>query len=184
MAADLFETYAVTAVAAMLLGHLLFPKTLMATEFPLVLGAVSIIASMIAIFFVRLGKSEYIMGALYKGMFGAAILAAIAFYYITNKLMTGLGEISAMSIYYSTLVGLVLTVVIVIITEYYTGKYGPVKGIADHPPPDTAPISLPALPSACSPPQPRFWPSASPFLCHIIWQGFTALPWLPCPCCL
>jgi len=131
MAADLFETYAVTAVAAMLLGHLLFPKIQMATEFPLVLGAVSIIASMIAIFFVRLGKSEYIMGALYKGMFGAAILAAIAFYYITNKMMTGLGDISAMSIYYSTLVGLVLTVVIVIITEYYTGIYGPVKGIAD-----------------------------------------------------
>jgi len=131
MAADLFETYAVTAVAAMLLGHLLYPEVPMATEFPLVLGAVSIIASMIAIFFVRLGKSEYIMGALYKGMFGAAILAAIAFFYVTNKMMTGLGEISAMSIYYSTLVGLVLTVVIVIITEYYTGKYGPVKGIAE-----------------------------------------------------
>ena len=131
MAADLFETYAVTAVAAMLLGHLLFPKIPMATEFPLVLGAVSIIASMIAIFFVRLGKSEYIMGALYKGMFGAAILAAGAFYYITRKMMPGLGDISSMSIYYSTLVGLVLTVVIVIITEYYTGIYGPVKGIAD-----------------------------------------------------
>jgi K(+)-stimulated pyrophosphate-energized sodium pump len=70
MAADLFETYAVTAVAAMLIGHLLFPKIPMATEFPLVLGAISIIASMIAVFFVRLGSSEYIMGALYKGMFG------------------------------------------------------------------------------------------------------------------
>ena len=81
MAADLFETYAVTAVAAMLIGHLLFPKIPIATEFPLVLGAISIIASIIAIFFVKLGKSEYIMGALYKGMFGAAILAAIAFYY-------------------------------------------------------------------------------------------------------
>lgn len=131
MAADLFETYAVTAVAAMLLGTLLFPKIAIATEFPLVLGAISIVASMIAIFFVRLGKSEYIMGALYKGMFGAAIIAAIAFYYVTNSMMTGLGDISAMSIYYSTLVGLVLTVVIVIITEYYTGIYGPVKAIAD-----------------------------------------------------
>ena len=75
MAADLFETYAVTAVAAMLIGHLLFPKVPMATEFPLILGAISIIASMIAVFFVRLGGSEYIMGALYKGMFGSAIMA-------------------------------------------------------------------------------------------------------------
>jgi K(+)-stimulated pyrophosphate-energized sodium pump len=132
MAADLFETYAITAVAAMLLGSLLFPEIAIATEFPLVLGAVSIIASMIAVFFVRLGsKSEYIMGALYKGMFGAAIIAGIVFYYVTNKMMGGLGDISAMSIYYSTLVGLVLTVVIVIITEFYTGIYGPVKGIAD-----------------------------------------------------
>jgi K(+)-stimulated pyrophosphate-energized sodium pump len=71
------------------------------------------------------------MGALYKGMFGAAIIAGIVFYYVTNKMMGGLGDISAMSIYYSTLVGLVLTVVIVIITEFYTGIYGPVKGIAD-----------------------------------------------------
>ena len=131
MAADLFETYAVTAVAAMLIGHLMFPKVPMATEFPLVLGAVSIIASMIAVFFVRLGKSEYIMGALYKGMFGSAILAAVAFYYVCNKMMVGLGDITPMAIFYSALVGLVLTVVIVIITEFYTGIYSPVKGVAD-----------------------------------------------------
>ncbi|MBW1841690.1 MAG: sodium-translocating pyrophosphatase, partial [Deltaproteobacteria bacterium] len=131
MAADLFETYAVTAVAAMLIGHQLFPKNPMVVEFPLVLGAISIIASMIAVFFVRLGKGGYIMGALYKGMFGAAIIAGVAFYYATMKLMGGVGDISAMNIYYCTLIGLVLTVVIVIITEYYTGIYGPVKGIAD-----------------------------------------------------
>jgi K(+)-stimulated pyrophosphate-energized sodium pump len=131
MAADLFETYAVTAVAAMLIGHLLFPKIPIATEFPLVLGAISIIASIIAIFFVKLGKSEYIMGALYKGMFGAAILAAIAFYYACTKMFVGVAEVSAMSIYYCTLIGLILTVVIVIITEYYTGVYGPVKAIAE-----------------------------------------------------
>jgi K(+)-stimulated pyrophosphate-energized sodium pump len=130
MAADLFETYAVTAVAAMLIGHLLFPKSQIVVEFPLVLGAISIIASAIAVFFVRLGKSQYIMGALYKGMFGAAILAAVAFYYACNKFMGGLGTISAMKIYYCTLIGLILTVVIVIITEFYTGIYGPVKGIA------------------------------------------------------
>ncbi|OQX13921.1 MAG: sodium-translocating pyrophosphatase [Desulfobacteraceae bacterium IS3] len=132
MAADLFETYAVTAVAAMLLGNLLFPKVAMATEFPLVLGAISIIASMIAIFFVRLGaKDDYIMGALYKGMFGSAIIAALVFYVACKKLMVGIPNITPMEIYYSTLVGLILTVVIVIVTEYYTGKYGPVKGIAD-----------------------------------------------------
>ncbi|MDM8525025.1 sodium-translocating pyrophosphatase [Desulfococcaceae bacterium HSG8] len=132
MAADLFETYAVTAVAAMLLGNLLFPNAVMATEFPLVLGAISIIASIIAIFFVKLGgKSDYIMGALYKGMFGAAIIAAMAFLVACKKLMGGIEGIDPMAIYYSTLVGLVLTVVIVIITEYYTGIYGPVKAIAD-----------------------------------------------------
>ncbi len=131
MAADLFETYAVTAVAAMLIGSLLFPKSPMAVEFPLILGAISIIASIIAIFFVRLGKSEYIMGALYKGMFGSAIMAAVAFYYATNYFMGDLGDLSAMNVYYCTLVGLVLTVVIVIITEYYTGIYAPVKSIAD-----------------------------------------------------
>lgn len=131
MAADLFETYAVTAVAAMLIGHLLFPKVPMATEFPLILGAISIIASMIAVFFVRLGSGGYIMGALYKGMFGAAILAAVAFYYACAKFMGGLGDITSMNIFYCTLIGLVLTVVIVIITEYYTGIYGPVKSIAE-----------------------------------------------------
>jgi K(+)-stimulated pyrophosphate-energized sodium pump len=131
MAADLFETYAVTAVAAMLIGNLLFPEILMATEFPMVLGAISIIASIIAVFFVRLGKNEYVMGALYKGMFGAAIIAAIAFYYACTHYMAELGTISAMNIYYSTLIGLILTVVIVIITEFYTGKYAPVRAIAD-----------------------------------------------------
>ena len=131
MAADLFETYCVTAVAAMLLGHLLFPKFELATQFPLVLGAISIIASAIAVFFVRLGKGDYIMGALYKGMFGAAILAGIAFFFATNTIMANMPEFSAMRLYYSTLVGLVLTVAIVIITEYYTGKYAPVKSVAN-----------------------------------------------------
>jgi len=102
MAADLFETYAVTAVAAMLLGNLLFPDISIATEFPLVLGAVSIIASIIAVFFVRLGSSEYIMGALYKGMFGAAIIAAVAFFFVCKNMMSSIPGISAMSIYYST----------------------------------------------------------------------------------
>jgi len=135
MAADLFETYGVTAVAAMLLGALLFKGTAtqsVAINFPLVLGAVSIIASIIAIFFVRLREgSDYIMGALYKGMFGAAIISAVAFYFVAKKMLTGVEGLDAMNIYYCSLIGIILTVVIVIITEYYTGKYGPVKGIAE-----------------------------------------------------
>jgi K(+)-stimulated pyrophosphate-energized sodium pump len=130
MAADLFETYAVTAVAAMLLGNLLFPEVAIATEFPLVLGAISIVASMIAVAFVRLGKSQYIMGALYKGMFGSAILAAIGFFFACQSLIVGL-PISNLNLFVATLVGLVLTVLIVIITEYYTGIRKPVKAIAN-----------------------------------------------------
>jgi K(+)-stimulated pyrophosphate-energized sodium pump len=130
MAADLFETYAVTAVAAMLLGNLLFPEVAIATEFPLVLGAISIVASMIAVAFVRLGKSPYIMGALYKGMFGSAILAAIGFFFACQNLIVGL-PISSLNLFFATLVGLVLTVVIVIITEYYTGIRKPVKAVAN-----------------------------------------------------
>ncbi len=136
MAADLFETYAVTAVAAMLLAHLLFPEAKVGAEvyhnavtFPLVLGAISIITSIIASYFVRLGAGGYIMGALYKGMFGAAIMAGIVFYFATVKMMGGLG-IPVMNLYFATLIGLVLTVGIVIVTEYYTGVRGPVKGIA------------------------------------------------------
>jgi K(+)-stimulated pyrophosphate-energized sodium pump len=130
MAADLFETYAVTAVAAMLLGNLLFPEVAIATEFPLVLGAISIVASIIAVYFVRLGKNQYIMGALYKGMFGSAILAAIGFFFACQKLLVGL-PVSSLNLFFAALVGLVLTVVIVIITEYYTGIRKPVKAVAN-----------------------------------------------------
>jgi len=136
MAADLFETYAVTAVAAMLLAHLLFPESKVGAEvyhnavtFPLVLGAISIIASMIASYFVKLGSGDYIMGALYKGMFGSAIIAGAAFYPVTLKMVGGL-DAPVMNLYLCTLIGLVLTVGIVIVTEYYTGVRGPVKGIA------------------------------------------------------
>jgi len=131
MAADLFETYAITAVAAMLLGNLLYPAITIATDFPLVLGAISIVASMVAVFFVKLGKNEYIMGALYKGMFGAAILAGIAFLVACTSAFAGVAEISGINIYFASLIGLILTVVIVMITEYYTGIRKPVKLIAE-----------------------------------------------------
>ncbi|MDY6904911.1 MAG: sodium-translocating pyrophosphatase [Thermodesulfobacteriota bacterium] len=137
MAADLFETYGVTAVAAMLLGALVFKGSegqAVAIEFPLVLGAASIIASVIAAFFVKLREgSDYIMGALYKGMFGAAGISAVAFYFVTKKMLGGLdvAGLDVMSIYWCSLVGIVLTIAIVIITEYYTGIYKPVKDVAD-----------------------------------------------------
>jgi len=131
MAADLFETYAITAVAAMLLGNLLYPAIAIATDFPLILGAISIVASMVAVFFVKLGKNEYIMGALYKGMFGAAILAGIAFLVACTSAFAGVAEISGIRIYFASLIGLILTVVIVMITEYYTGIRKPVKLIAE-----------------------------------------------------
>jgi len=96
----------------------------------LVLGAVSIVASIVGTFFVKTSDGGKVMGALYKGMIVAAILAVIAFYFITNKMMAGSGN--AMGIYYSSLIGLALTAALVVITEYYTStEYGPVKTIAN-----------------------------------------------------
>ena len=131
MAADLFETYAVTIIATMLLGGLVAATYgSEAIVYPLVLGAVSIVASIVGTFFVKTSDGGKVMGALYKGMIVAAILAVIAFYFITNKMMAGSGN--AMGIYYSSLIGLALTAALVVITEYYTStEYGPVKTIAN-----------------------------------------------------
>jgi len=133
MAADLFETYVVTAVAAMILGNLLFPGVAAALLMPLGLGAVSIIASILATFFVKLGKKENIMAALYKGLAAAAVLAAIGFYPVIKYLAGGLAGFGfgAASLYFSTLVGILVTAGMVLITEYYTSKkYKPVRSIA------------------------------------------------------
>jgi K(+)-stimulated pyrophosphate-energized sodium pump len=101
-----------------------------AVVYPLVLGAVSIVASIIGTFFVKTSQGGKIMGALYRGMIVAGVLAAIAFYFITNMMMGGSG--AAMSIYYSALIGLALTAAMVVITEYYTGTdFKPVKTIAE-----------------------------------------------------
>ncbi|MBT8111154.1 MAG: sodium-translocating pyrophosphatase [Gammaproteobacteria bacterium] len=131
MAADLFETYAVTIIATMLLGGLVAVNYgAQAVVYPLVLGAVSIVASIIGTFFVHTSEGGKIMGALYKGMIVAGLLAAIAFYFITNIMMADSG--AAMSIYYSALIGLALTAAMVVITEYYTGTdFKPVKTIAE-----------------------------------------------------
>lgn len=133
MAADLFETYSVTAVATMLLGHLFFAKFENAILFPLVIGAASIITSIIGSWFVKLGKnSKNIMGTLYRGLIVAGVLAAVAFYFITDWMMKGNGTYSTLNIYLASIVGLVVTAIMVIVTEYFTSqKYAPVKSIAD-----------------------------------------------------
>jgi K(+)-stimulated pyrophosphate-energized sodium pump len=135
MAADLFETYAVTAIATMLLAHEMF-KTQLVTHpnillYPLVLGGASILTSIIGAFCVKLGKSQNIMGALYKGLIVAGGLAGVLFYFITNEMLGGIDGINTMSFFLAAMVGLVVTGLIVVITEYYTSTaYGPVKYIA------------------------------------------------------
>lgn len=131
MAADLFETYAVTVIATMLLGGLMIAQAgTHAVLYPLVLGGVSIIASIIGTFFVKVKAGGSIMGALYKGVIVSAVLAAIAFYPITTQLMAD-SSYGALNLYWCALIGLVLTGVIVWITEYYTGtQFKPVQHVA------------------------------------------------------
>ncbi len=133
MAADLFETYAVTLVATMILGTTImknFGTT--AVLYPLVLGGASIIASIIGTFFVSIKEGGKIMNALYRGTIVAAVISAIAFYFITDMMMAGNGHYSTMQLFGSALVGLVLTVAMIVITEYYTAtEFSPVRHIAE-----------------------------------------------------
>jgi len=132
MAADLFETYAVTSVATMLLGSLLFKNFNGAILYPLTIGGIAIICSIVGTWFVKLGKKNNIMGALYKGLIASGILAAIAFYPITKLLMSGNGSnYSVMDLFICAITGLFVTGALVVITEYFTStKYSPVKSIA------------------------------------------------------
>ncbi|MCY4363716.1 MAG: sodium-translocating pyrophosphatase [Gammaproteobacteria bacterium] len=131
MAADLFETYAVTVIATMLLGSLVVPGSENAILYPLALGGASIVASVIGCFFVRSGEGGTIMGALYKGLIVAGVLAAALFYPVTNNMMAAIPGMTAGALYGCALIGLALTAAMVWITEYYTGTdYAPVKHIA------------------------------------------------------
>ncbi len=133
MAADLFETYAVTAVAAIVLGYLTFANKEAAVLYPIMIGGASIIASIIGTFFIKLGKKnkrKNIMKALYKGLFVSAGLAVVAIFFVTKHYAPML-ELSTKSLFGSALVGIVLTILMFWITEYYTStKYKPVQQIA------------------------------------------------------
>jgi K(+)-stimulated pyrophosphate-energized sodium pump len=137
MAADLFETYAVTIIATMLLGSLVFVKSsaetlALAVTYPLVLGGISIICSVIGTFFVKYKEGGKIMTALYKATAVSATLSAIGFYVITNSMMADNGMFSTGALFGAALIGLVLTVAMIVITEYYTAtEYSPVRHIAE-----------------------------------------------------
>jgi len=133
MAADIFETYAVTAIAAMILASLTYGAASPLVLFPLVLGAVGIITSIIGIFLIRLDEKKNIMGALYKGLIGSGVLSAIALYPVTKWALQGTAMTSdqIMNIFYAELVGLVVTGALVAITDYYTSlKFSPVQKLA------------------------------------------------------
>ncbi|HLA04119.1 MAG TPA: sodium-translocating pyrophosphatase, partial [Patescibacteria group bacterium] len=133
MAADLFETYAITMIAAMLLAKLLFGvNSLNAILYPLALGAVAIFATLIAVFFVKLPKNKNIMGALYMGLLVAAALSILGFYPVTAFMMNTNGLYDPFRIYLASVVGIIVTIFMVLITEYYTStKYKPVQNIAE-----------------------------------------------------
>jgi len=127
MAADLFETYAVTLTAAMLLGASLFSSAA-EIRFPLVLGGLAIFASIIGSFFVRLGKKGGIMKALYKGLIASLIVSAILFFAAAKFYFAA----NYLNIFLASLIGLAVTALMVVITDYYTSKkYRPVKSIAE-----------------------------------------------------
>ncbi|HEX2681763.1 MAG TPA: sodium-translocating pyrophosphatase, partial [Candidatus Dormibacteraeota bacterium] len=135
MAADLFETYAVTMIAAMLLGSLLFKNQLGWVIYPLLLGAVSVVGSIVGTFFVRVFNPNWIMGALYAGLLVAVVIAIVGFFFVTqymksNGFLAGFDH-DPFNLFYCALVGVVVTVLIVAITEFFTETaYWPVHLIA------------------------------------------------------
>ncbi|MBU4315179.1 sodium/proton-translocating pyrophosphatase, partial [Patescibacteria group bacterium] len=131
MAADLYETYAVSTMAAMLLGLLTFGNIEEVITFPLAVGAVAIIATIIGTYFIKLGKNNGIMAALYKGLVVTGVLCAAAFYPLTQWILGGIEGVNAINVFWSLIVGLVVTTLMVVITEYYTSTaYSPVRNVA------------------------------------------------------
>lgn len=131
MAADLYETYAVTAIAAMILGSLVFKNFAGAVSLPLVIGAIAIVATIVGTWFVKLGRNNNIMGALYKGLIAAGVMSLLALYPVTKYMMAGAGTYSVLRIYLAIVIGMVVTAALVILTDYYTStKFSPVKKIA------------------------------------------------------
>jgi K(+)-stimulated pyrophosphate-energized sodium pump len=136
MAADLFETYAVTIIATMLLGGLMITGSPEAVIYPLVLGGFAIVASIVGTFFVKAREGGKIMNALYRGLIVSGVLAAVAFYPITTMMMgegVMIGDtlVTSMNLYLASLIGLALTAAMVWITEYYTAtEFSPVRHIA------------------------------------------------------
>ncbi len=131
MAADLFETYAVTTVAAMVLGFTLFKGAPEPLVYPLLLGGITIFATILGIWFVKVSEGGSIMGALYKGLFWAGGVAAVAFYPATAWLMDGIGNVSGAAYFGCAVIGLAVTLALVFITDYYTSKsFSPVQQIA------------------------------------------------------
>ena len=144
MAADLFETYAVTIVGTMVLGMILFAEIdqQMLMMFPLLIASVCIVSSLIGTFYVKLGESQNIMGALYKGLIITAILSAILIFaiihfyigttYVMNDNTIFVNSFNGMSLFYCALIGLAVTFLLVVITEFYTStEYGPVRSVAN-----------------------------------------------------
>lgn len=130
MAADLFETYVVTLVAAMALGSLLFPDVPQALYYPLLLAGVALLASLVATGFMRVGKSGAIMRGLYKGLVASAILSGIGFWWMTRNFTLDIG-IKESYLFWTTLIGIGVTAAMVVITEFYTSKYfSPVQNLA------------------------------------------------------
>ena len=131
MAADLFETYVVSAVAVMLLGSLILPGFVGALIYPLALGAAALLASVIATFFVRGGTEDSIMKVLYRGLIISVLLSVAVFYPITRWIMEGNGQFEIINLFYCALVGMGVTAGMFVITDYYTSKkYNPVQSIA------------------------------------------------------
>ncbi len=131
MAADLFETYVVTIVAAMVLAMSLFPGNAAPVLYPLALGGMTVFATIIGIFFVKASEGGSIMSALYKGLFVSGGLAAIAFFPVTTNMMDGIGGVSGVSYFIAALLGLVVTLALVFITDYFTATaYSPVQEVA------------------------------------------------------